>query len=165
MLQAGLLENFFQFGYVTTDLEAAMAVYRERFDVPAFMILDGSVLKPGAQSTLRVALAWIGDTMVELIQPVGEPSPLYAEALPKAGIRLHHLGYRVRDEGRWAGVLAAIAQNDVPMVAMSAPGGSLECAYADARAHLGHHLEFVWTKAGQPDYFAHVPRAPDRREA
>jgi hypothetical protein len=157
MPHSDLLQGFFQFGYVTTDLDAAMALYRDRFNVPEFLLLDVS----GAPSGFRVGLAWIGAAMVELIQPGDEPRPLYAEALPKAGIRLHHLGYRVHEAARWSGILAGLAAHDLPILRMQTPDPDcLECLYADARPQLGHYLEFVWTKAGKPDFFADVPRAP-----
>jgi hypothetical protein len=38
----------------------------------------------------------------------------------------------------------------------------MEIVYADARPLVGHYLEYIWTKAGHPDFFAHVPRARRR---
>jgi hypothetical protein len=161
MLHPGLLDGFFQFGYVTTDLDAAMAAYRDRFNVPEFLILDAAAMAPGSGSTLRVGLAWVGDTMVELIDPGGASYALYAEALPPSGIRLHHLGYRLYDEGRWLDILAELDRQSIPVLRMPPTAGmGLECCYADARGQLGHYLEFVWTKADQPDFFDNVPKAP-----
>jgi hypothetical protein len=155
MLHPKLLENFFQFGYVTTDLDTAMALYRDRFDVPEFYILPAAI-------PTRTAFAWVGDTMVELIQPGDDKyRPIYIEALPKSGIALHHLGYRVHDEHRWLEILAGLAAYEIPTTRLQIPPElGMEVLYADARAQLGHYVEYIWNKAGMPDFFRNVPRAP-----
>jgi len=154
----GLLHGFFQLGYVTTDLDAALAVYRERFAAPRFWVFDNAAARPDDPHPNRVALAWIGETMVELIQPIREPSPLYASALPAKGVRLHHLGYLVRDEARWNEVMAGLQREAMRIDRHGKVGEALEYVYADAQAQLGHYLEYVWVKTGQPDFFSGVPR-------
>jgi hypothetical protein len=152
-----LLSGFFQHGYVTPDLDRAMAEYRARFDVTDFWVFDTIAARPDDPHPNRVALAWIGDVMVELIQPLREPAPLYAPEMPAQGIRLHHLGYRIDDQARWDEVMARLAVEAMPIV-RSGGNDSFQYAYADARGALGHCLEFVWSKAGKPDFFVPVPR-------
>ncbi len=154
----GLQHGFFQLGYVTTDLDAALAVYRDRFAAPRFWVFDNAAARPDDPYPNRVGLAWIGETMVELIQPIREAAPLYAPAMPAKGIRLHHLGYLVGDQARWDEVMAALEAENMAILRHGKAGESLEYVYADAVEHLGHHLEYVWTKSGQPDFFADVPR-------
>jgi hypothetical protein len=155
MLYPKLLQNFFQFGYVTTDLDASMTLYRDQFGVPDFYILP-------AGTSMRTAFAWVGDTMVELIQPGDDKyRPIYADALPRSGIALHHLGYRVQDEARWSEMLAELEGFQIPTTRIQTPpDAGLEVLYADARPQLGHYLEYIWIKDGYPDFFRHVPRAP-----
>ena len=159
MLPAKLMNGFFQLGYVTPDLDAAIALYGERFGVKQFLTFDSRAFNPDADRIVRVGLAWTGEVMIELIEPVGE-HPLYASALPEAGfaIRLHHLGYLVRDQAQWDEAMAALSDPATPIVVRSDPSDKLEYAYADARGLVGHHVEVVWLKpAGEP-FFESVPR-------
>jgi len=155
MFSPKLLQDFFQFCYVTPDLDAALALYRDRFDVPEFYI----ELYPTAT---RTAFAWVGETMIELKQPGDDKwGWLYQDALPEAGLRLHHLAYRVRDAQRWSEVVAGLAAHEIATIPVPTPPEvGLEVLYADTRPQLGHYIEYIWIKSGFPDYFRFVPRAP-----
>jgi len=158
MLSADLMGCFFQLGYVTPDLDAAMALYRERFGVERFRTFSSRDLNPDATNPIRVGLAWTGPVMVELIE-ASEEHPLYGCAMPRDGfgVRLHHLGYLVRDQAAWEGAVAGLAEPAAPIVA-TGQLGMLEFVYADARPMLGHHLEIVWAKPEGMAFFDAVPR-------
>jgi hypothetical protein len=151
MLNPSLLQNFFQFGYVTPDIQEGMAVFRERFSIPEFLVLPHG----------RSALVWIGETLIELSNPMEKYAWIYAHAMPKSGIALHHLGYRVRSEARWLEILAELEASGLPTTQFDIPASiGLKNCFVDTRPLLGHYIEFLWTKADMPDFFRDVPRAP-----
>jgi hypothetical protein len=151
MLNPGLLENFFQFGYITPNIEAGMAVFRERFNVPEFLVFPNG----------RSAAVWIGETLIEISNPLEKYASIYAHAMPKSGIALHHLGYRVREESRWLEIMAELEASGLPTTKFDiSPSVGLQNCFVDTRPLLGHYIEFLWTKAGMPDFFRNVPRAP-----
>lgn len=54
---------------------------------------------PQSDVTARIALAYIDDVMIEIIQPVTTATTIYSDFLPDTDgpIVLHHLGYLVED--------------------------------------------------------------------
>jgi len=160
MLCANLMRNFFQLGYVTPDLDRAMELYRERYGVEEFLIIDSRAMHPGSPNYLKIGLAWTGDTMIELIEPIGD-HPLYACALPQRGfgIQLHHLGYLLPDEATFDAALKDLEAAEIPIVVRSGGTEFFEVAYADARATTGHHLEVVLPRPQGQAMFDSIPRA------
>ncbi len=151
-----LLKGFFQLGYVCPDLGAAIAGYGAHLGISDFWVFD--TVASGRPNPIRVGLAWKGEVMIELIQPIGAPNDLYAHALKPSGPELHHLGYLVSDAEDWAAREAALGAAKTPIIRTGGAVTGLEIMYADARPLLGHHLEYVWLKPGAPDFFAQVPR-------
>ncbi len=150
----------FQLGYVTPDLDRAVALYGEKFGVTDFLIFSSADMNPDAPDPIRVGLAWTGDIMIELIEP-GPDHPLYACAMPpqgEFGIQLHHLGYLVHDEAGWRDALASLEVQGSPVVSTTELPDRLQLVYADARPLLGHHLEIIWLKPGGAAFFDGVPR-------
>ena len=139
-----------QVAYVTSDLDRALAVFRDDYDVPSFHVFandtPGLVQSDGAR--LRIALALVGGVEIELIEPQGDSAPLFSQALPGDGsfaIRFHHVAIRV--EGTLADFEAHMASLDParhPVVWHGAMGDVLRYAYTDERAVLGHFVEHVW---------------------
>jgi hypothetical protein len=111
---------------------------------------------PDREAVCHFALAYKGALQFEIIQPLAQDVELYAQALPQAGYALvfHHLG---RPFGRRADYDAAVAEarGKWPMpVGYETMGGVY--AYADARADLGHHLEYFCFPEGS--HLDAVPR-------
>ncbi|MCP4382200.1 MAG: methylmalonyl-CoA epimerase [Hyphomicrobiales bacterium] len=83
------------------DLAAAAAVYRDR--------LGASVSQPAALADHGVTTVFVqlANTQIELIEPLGETSPIAAflERHPEGGI--HHLCYEVDDIGAASAAMVA----------------------------------------------------------
>jgi len=158
MPDINLLSGFFQQGYLTTDIDRALAHYRDNLGVGQFHVFDTSASHPG--SNLMVALGWVGNVMVELIQPRGEVPPVYADTLPDEdfAIRFHHFGYLLPDRERYRATLAALEQQGLPVVQRREDTGSIDLCYFDARQSLGHHLEYVHLFPDGEAFFAQIPR-------
>ena len=154
-----LFGDFFQFGYVTNDIERAIATFRETAGIQQFKLMRD--MAPGQPMNTHIALAYAGNLMIELIEPLGA-FPMYTDLLPSSGefvVRHHHMGYRVADERRWRQLQAAVAQLGLNVSAGGEIPDLLSYAYIDTRHLYGHYQEYIFTTAaGESAFFGDVPR-------
>src|SRR6185295_10788261 len=93
-----------QVALVVRDLEAAMRTYVHEYGIGPWQIYEfnpdtvSEMMKDGepAEFAFRLALAMIGTTQWELIQPLDDKS-MYAEFLAEKGEGLHHVALGVPD--------------------------------------------------------------------
>ena len=158
-----------QIAYVTNDLDRALAVWRDEFDVPAFHVFTNDM--PGLESShpfqLKIALANVGGTEIELIEPLHGTAPLHAEPLPADGsfaMCFHHVAMRI--EGTLADFEAHMASLDPVNHRVVWTGGfadMMRYAYTDERRTLGHYIEHVWFDAAFYEQLAAaIPVYPER---
>lgn len=138
-----LLAGFFEIGFVTSDIEAAKALFRERFGVERWW--DDDLARAGAGANPILARA-VGDALgatVALVEPrLGVASP-YAEGLSQEAVaRLHHLSLHVGDAAELARTEAAAAQSGLAVTRLD-EGTGQPAAIVDARRQLGHFLKYV----------------------
>jgi hypothetical protein len=157
-MASGLFNNFFQLGYVTSNLAKALENYRRRFGPVEFQVMD---TPPEYVSPIRRgSFAWMGSLMIEVNEIDTSRPSIYAASVPQAdgAIGLHHTGYLVDDH---EATLRKIKQEgyEIP-VADSMKDGSgtiLDFCYADTRKDLGHYCEFIRLDKGGRDWFSSVP--------
>jgi Glyoxalase/Bleomycin resistance protein/Dioxygenase superfamily len=138
-----------QIAYVTTDMEQALAVWRDEFDVPEFYVFtnDALDLESSHPYRLKIALANVGGMEIELIEPL-DGNAMYSDPLPKDGsfaMCFHHICMRI--EGPLANFEAHMASLDPvahPVVYGGRMADLMRFAYTDERATLGHYVEHVW---------------------
>jgi hypothetical protein len=164
-----LYDGFFQLAYVTTDLEQAIATYREHYGVERFlrvpMSFEASTPDGVKSARLSAAFAYVGATQIELIEPIEGSLTLYADALPSGGeepafaLRLHHVGCWLRDRARWDAFRAGL-DSSKHRIALESMLGEHESQYLylDERARLGHYCEYMWLDAPASAFFASIPR-------
>jgi hypothetical protein len=163
---SGLLARFFQHAYVTNDMERAKAQFADRWGVRSFLQFDSSLqlqTPRGLESAqLRIALAFVGDLQIELIEPLGGGgAQLYRQALPPGGYRLtwHHFAYRLpAGQDAWRSFRSRVGTADYPLAIeghLSGEHGEVRFVYLDTYAELGHYSEYVWATY---DIDAAVPR-------
>lgn len=148
-----------QIAYVTNNLDAAMAAFKQAYDTPGFFemtnIQPGE--DPGDREVLKIALAVVGGVEIELIEPVGDTAPLFKDVLPDddgLAIRFHHVATRIDGPlANWDAHIASLDLNRHPVVFEGAIGGMLRYIYTDERATLGHYVEHVWMS---PDLLAQM---------
>jgi hypothetical protein len=99
--------KIFQIAFVTRDLERTMKAWIETLGVgpwrvAAFtedtvrdFIVHGAPV--GEPFKFLIAISWMGDTELELIQPVYGPT-IYTKFLDEKGEGLHHIKERIGDE-------------------------------------------------------------------
>src|SRR5271154_3264322 len=74
-----------QLAYVTSDLDAASALFEREYGAPGFYKFDtmqSGVVSPG-DPQLRIGLARVGGVEIELIEPLGTTAPMFSEVLPR----------------------------------------------------------------------------------
>jgi methylmalonyl-CoA/ethylmalonyl-CoA epimerase len=122
-------------GLAVNDIESAVAFYQQQLGVAEWEIIELP------ERHMRVAVAHIGTSMVELIAPTS-PEAAFAKYLAEKGPGMHHIAYRVDD------IHAALAQlkdqgvrliDDVPRPGLH----DTLVAFIHPKASLGTLIELV----------------------
>jgi hypothetical protein len=148
------LGRFYQFGYVTKDLEAAAATLRTQFGIERFR------RKRNAE-WMEALHAWTGDTQIEVLQ-LGQGAPqMYLEYIPAepGKLRLQHLGRHIDTLEEWECLEKAVAKTglDTPLRA-NAMDGQLRALYVDTRDLLGIYSEYVYLSGGALNMYDDIPQ-------
>jgi hypothetical protein len=157
-----MIFNPFQLAYAVPDIRAAVALGQNYFGIPEFQInLDVPIETRDGVAKCHFALAFIGETQIELIQPAGGADAVYRDALPTTGnMRLHHVGVLIRDVASWTRQKSAIGAAGLPTPVGGDFGGLMHYLYADTRADLGHYIEYMYQTEAGAAMFDTVPRYP-----
>lgn len=141
--------------WVTNDLGRATEIFSARYGVSDFRFIDGTMPTGGH---IRVAFAWAGGQVLEIIAATGPGSEFYNEMLPSGefAIRFHHLGFVVHDAEGWRQLEADLASGNWPIAHKSLTGTFIDAYYVRA-PELGHYLEYVRPLAAGIDFYAGVP--------
>jgi Glyoxalase/Bleomycin resistance protein/Dioxygenase superfamily len=142
--------TFSQVAYVTSDLDQAIALFRDDFNVPEFFVFanDAPGLEQEPKVALKIALANVGGVEIELIEPERGKASLFRDPLPEDGsfaCCFHHVAFRIT--GPIANFEAHMASLDParhPLACRGGLGDVMRFAYTDERATLGHYVEHVW---------------------
>ena len=157
-----LFGNFLQNAYVTSDMDRAKAVFAEDYGVSKFADIDNcfEVKTPAGvgELDLKIALAFIDDLQIELIQPMGGSAVgLYSDILPddEFAIRFHHSCFVIPGPKQaWSDFRKIVDQRGMT-VAVEADLGIVQFCYLDTRKTTGHYSEYIWSSE---DIQAQVPR-------
>lgn len=135
----------YQNGYITRDIEKAIAQFARRSgveDIKSFEVtVPVSTPRGKGEATNKLAFIWINNLQYELIQPVSGLVDVYTDHLPEDdSIVFHHACMRIDD---WSTFRKRVDAKGYPVVL---EGGSeaLKYVYLDARDYVGHYLEYVW---------------------
>lgn len=154
--------GFLQVAYVTTDLDQAIAHFAEHHGVSRWTPLhDLSIeIRAGEQARLNVALAFVGPTQLELIQPIGGADAIYREPLPAQGfaLKFHHVAQLLDTEEAFELRREELrAQGHVFRVDGQSPGAT-RYFYTDYRDTLGHYVETCWYTPAGRGFMAQIAR-------
>lgn len=141
--------------WVTNDLDRAVEIFSRRYGVSEFRFLEGPMPSGGF---IRVAFAWAGGQVLEIICGKGPGTEFYNEMLPDSefAIRFHHLGFIVHDAPGWQALESDIQEGDWPVAHRTLTGSFIDAYYIKA-PELGHYLEYVRPLAAGIDFYASVP--------
>lgn len=135
----------FQNAYICRDLTEGIAELR-RLGVtrePAVIPITQTVETPlgPRQIDIRAALVWAGEVQYELIEVIDDQVGLYGDWRFSGPLGFHHICMKIDD---WDDFRARVDAQDLPVVMEALSTGGLKFLYLDARASLGHYLEYIW---------------------
>jgi hypothetical protein len=158
--------GYYQNAYVTTDVDRAMEQLNR-----AYRIKDWAVLRdfsyaplPGKSLKMVCALAYVGDTQFEIIQPISGDDEFYRTLFDGPGFQLkfHHYCICFDTAEQYHEHRAYLKNLGVAMPVDVTPDdmgtGLALASYADFRDILGHYLEYVWFTQAGLDWMASIPR-------
>jgi hypothetical protein len=150
--------DYFQYAYVTRDLDAAKEELRRTQGITEVMEMRDLIFPTGRGGEIggHFIYAFKGALQFELIQPTQDEINLYTPHLPEEGrvLQFHHLGRHFGSRADYDATIAA-AEARWPLPVNASFMGSV-FAYADSRKDIGHHLEYF---CYPPDsIFETVPR-------
>lgn len=147
----------FQTGYVTNDLDRACKLLGETYGIDKYSYIEGEM---GEGGSIRVAFAWVGGNMYEIIDAKGgAEAEFYTDRLPadgSFGLVFHHLGYMIHSDEEWDAVKAEIAERKMKVALDTATEGFMDAIYIEA-PELGHYLEYLYPAEGGLQFFGAVP--------
>lgn len=131
-----MLQRIDHVGYAVTDLEEAIAYHRDLYDVA----VAHRETVPG--DGVREALLAVGDSYIQLLEPLTDASPVARFIERRGGPGLHHVGYGVADV---ADTLAHLRRRGIEVVDDHPRRGSRGCtiAFLHPRAAFGVLIELV----------------------
>ncbi len=135
----------FQNAYVTRNLEQTIAEFQACSNIRKIIQTEVTVdvWTPKGEGSLsnKLALMWVDDLQYEIIQPIAGDVELYVDALRDDGRpQFHHICMRVND---WDEFRQRVDKQPFPVV-LEGGSDALKFIYLDARALLGHYLEYTW---------------------
>jgi glyoxalase/bleomycin resistance protein/dioxygenase superfamily protein len=153
-----------QVAFVVKDLAAGMEFFNRTMGIPRFYVIEDFGLhardktfrgRP-AEQNFKLALAYSGDTQIELIQHLSGDT-CYKEHLERHGEGLHHLGFFLYDSGEYQSALDSLgAAGYAPL--MSGRFGTTRYTYFDTEAAIGAIMEMVFLDSGGRDFMAKIKR-------
>jgi hypothetical protein len=152
----GLLQkDQFQVAYTTTDLDRACELFRRQYGIGDYDYIGGDL--PGG-GTVRVALAWAGETNYEIIEAHGPAGAFYTHRLPAEGfaIQFHHLGFLIHDREAWRALEQEFVERGTPIVFQTLGSGFMDAFYIEAPG-LGHYLEYIYPEPAGVEFLAKMP--------
>jgi hypothetical protein len=128
-----------QVAYVVRDLEAAIAEWTGKlgagpFHVMHLQLADQTFRGQPASINAKIAIGYLGQTNIELIQPMDELPSAYTEQLQTRGPGLNHYWLAADDMDA---EIARLEASGFPMIAYSDISGLSRSAMIDTSATLG----------------------------
>lgn len=124
-------------------------------------IVDVDTPAGSRRMELLLAFAFLGETQIELIQPLAGDVGTYTDVLPDYGFgtALHHLGFVLAGElADWGEFRRSLEGSPHPLLFEGAVGDHTRFAYLDSALVLGHHLEYIWWSRERLAWLDEVPR-------
>lgn len=147
-----------QIAYVTEDLNKSIELFKERYGISEFLEMRDVEL--GDLGTLDIGMAYLGDTMLELIAPKDGASAMYRKEqldFHRQAHEFHHIGIIVDDQASYDALKASYIERGLRITA-DVQHDVLDFFYVDATEDLGHYVEYMLLHDIGKDVFATIPR-------
>lgn len=133
-----MIKQISHLGMAVKDLEGAREFYRSVFG------LESSEPIIGGDGTIRVSMVKVGNTLIELLQPIGSEGVI-AKFLEKRGEGFHHICYEVDDINA---EIASIKAAGLEVLGDPKPGAEGMSVFLHPRGTQGVLVELVEKKQG-----------------
>ena len=133
-----MIKQISHLGMAVKDLEEAREFYRSVFG------LESSEPIIGGDGTIRVSMVRVGNTLIELLQPIGNEGVM-AKFLEKHGEGFHHICYEVDDINA---EIASIKAAGLEVLGDPKPGAEGMSVFLHPRGTHGVLVELVEKKQG-----------------
>ncbi len=131
-----MLKQISHLGVAVRDLEQARDFYRSVFGV------ESSEPIIGAGGTIKVSLVEVGNTVIELLQPVGSEGVM-AKFLEKRGEGIHHVCFEVDNVEL---ELESLKAKGIEILGKPEPGAEGMCVFLHPKGIHGVLVELVEKK-------------------
>ncbi|MDB5970041.1 MAG: hypothetical protein JWQ90_2491 [Hydrocarboniphaga sp.] len=158
--------GYFQTAYVTTDIDRAQEQLGRAHGIRDWYTNRRFeyAVAPGKTATIALALAYVGDSQIEIIEPMAGECAFYRTALTDTRdfqLRFHHLCQAFDTVEQYEAKFAELKGEGVDLPVQITRdmnnGLSLAC-YADFRHRCGHFIEYVWFSELGRSWMSSVPR-------
>jgi Glyoxalase/Bleomycin resistance protein/Dioxygenase superfamily len=159
-----LFSNLWQVCYVTHDLDAGMALLRDRYGIDSTEVpTEGGTFYVGDEPApwdVRVSMGARRGPIVELIEPVGGEVDFYRRALPEDGdLGFHHVAtYVPLGDESWSAIGDLLADAGLSFEYTLTIPERVRAGYVDTTAELGHYLEVCQLQQADTDFFDSLVR-------
>lgn len=158
--------GYFQTAYVTNNRDQAMKQLGEAYGIKDWYTNPSFVCEilPGKTMEIRLALAFVGDTQIEIIEPVAGAVAFYRTALTadkSFQVKLHHLCIAFDTAEQYEAKVAELRREGVDLpcdITREMKGDMGLACYADYRHKCGHFLEYIWLNETALAWMGSVPR-------
>jgi catechol 2,3-dioxygenase-like lactoylglutathione lyase family enzyme len=151
-----LFRHHFQVAYVVRDLDAACASFERQWGVAKWYRLP----LPEGQPVRKLALAYVQELMIELIEPDPTLPSIYRDWIPASpdAARFHHLGYLIDDAEEFRQTVQRLDAAGCEAAMAGRHGDLQDYHYADTVAAFGHYTELIHLLPAGRGFFDAVPR-------
>jgi glyoxalase/bleomycin resistance protein/dioxygenase superfamily protein len=154
-----LLSNIWQVCYVTPDLDAGMALLRDRYGIESTEVpTDGATFLAGEEPApwdVRVSMGARRGPIVELIEPVAGEVDFYRRALRDDGeLGFHHVAtYVPLGDESWSVIGDLLAGEGLGFEYTVLIPDRVRAGYVDTTKQLGHYLEVCQLQPADTEFF------------
>jgi len=153
-----------QVAFVVRDLEQAQSFFTKKMGISRFYVIqnfgnratDKTYRGRPTEHNFAIALAYSGDTQIELIQHLSGDS-CYKDFLQRRGEGMQHLGFFLEDREQYKQVLAEFGKNGFPVL-QSGCFGDAGYTYFDTENAIGAVMEIVYLDRNSRDLMERIKR-------
>jgi Glyoxalase/Bleomycin resistance protein/Dioxygenase superfamily len=154
-----LTKGFYETAYVTRDLDAALDVLAKREGIKQFFAFAPPASRGPVSHIAKVAKGFVGERMIEIIQPNPTVKSMFEGYVPKklGQLRFHHLGYIVDGNAHWDAICLSAAKAGFPIAYEGFVEGMVRSIFFDTRNQLGHFSEYIQNYEGGQKLLTMIP--------
>lgn len=154
-----LFKRHFQVAYLVDDAKAGIEILSKHYGVEKWDLMDMAQIHGPGSAARFIGNAWVGDMMIEVIEPDEGADSIYRNWKKDSGLplRFHHLGFLIDSAEEFEAAKRQLADSGFPIVVDGSFGEVLDYAYADTTSELGHYYELIRLKSDGDSFFGRIP--------